>query len=357
VNAPLSGAVSGDPAGISSGRPPFLGLRAIRHAFGRTRVLDGVDLDVRGGEFVSLLGPSGCGKTTLLRIVAGLEALQEGGVELDGRNLANLPTEKRSLGMVFQSYALFPNLDVRGNVAYGLRSRSTPREEALRRVAAMLDRVGLTGLERRHPAELSGGQQQRVALARALVVSPRLLLLDEPFSALDAKVREETRLLVRALQRETGVSAILVTHDQEEALTISDRIALMQGGRLVQVDAPRDIYRRPSTPFAAGFLGTANRFTGREASLLDPTTPGSDDVEAVVRPEDLVVADDGIAATVGDLEFRGSVLRLVARAMDDRIWFCDIDARDEHQYAVGQAIRLGARPGAVLRFRGGALLP
>lgn len=360
MNGPLSGSrgprgTVDDPSGSSRG----LSLRGIRHAFGGTKVLDGVDLDVAEGEFVSLLGPSGCGKTTLLRIVAGLEALQEGNVGLDGQDLTCIPTERRNLGMVFQSYALFPNLDVRGNAAYGLRSRGVPSGEVGRVVGAMLERVGLSGLERRYPGELSGGQQQRVALARALVLSPRLLLLDEPFSALDAKVREETRLLVRALQRETGISAILVTHDQDEALTISDRIALMRAGRIVQFDRPRELYRRPSTLFAADFLGTANLFSDRELLSLDGSVEPDGDMVGVVRPEDLVVAEDrevGIGAVVQDVEFRGSVVRLLARSDSGGMRFCDVDARDGAVYAAGRRIRLAARPGTLLRYRNGALL-
>jgi iron(III) transport system ATP-binding protein len=244
---------------------PYLQIRHISKAFGKVAALDDVSLDVRAGEFLFLLGPSGCGKTTLLRIIAGLEEPSAGQVLQAGADVTGLPPSRRDFGIVFQSYALFPNLTVAQNIAYGLESRRLPRSEVTARVAEMLALVGLTGYETRYPAQLSGGQQQRVALARALAISPGLLLLDEPLSALDARVRGRLRLEVAALQRRLGVTTIMVTHDQEEALTMADRVVVMERGRIVQAGAPREVYRTPATPFVADFVGLMNFLPGRPA--------------------------------------------------------------------------------------------
>ena len=221
--------------------------------------MDDFSLSVPRGTFFSLLGPSGCGKTTLLRLIGGYLAPDAGAVVLDGRDVSLDPPERRDVGMVFQNYALFPHLTARANVAFGLEMRRVPRAERGQRVEAMLDRVGLASAERgRRPTQLSGGQQQRVALARALVIEPKLLLLDEPFANLDRRLREQLRAELRTLQQRTGVTTLLVTHDQEEALSLSDRVGVMAGGRLLQVDAPRILYQRPRNPFVARFLGDAN---------------------------------------------------------------------------------------------------
>ena len=223
--------------------------------------VDGIDLDVPGGEFFALLGPSGCGKTTTLRLVAGFEQPTDGRILLDGVDMARTPPHKRKVNTVFQSYALFPFLSVADNVAFGLRFQDVDKAEARRRVAEALALVQLQGLERRRPAQLSGGQQQRVALARALVLNPSVLLLDEPLGALDAKLRKALQVELKALQEAVGITFVYVTHDQEEALTMSDRLAVMAGGRIEQVGPPTELYEEPATTYVAGFLGVANLFS------------------------------------------------------------------------------------------------
>lgn len=242
----------------------MLELRGIAKRFGAVIAVDDFSLAVPDGEIVALLGPSGCGKTTVLRIVAGLERPDVGRVFLAGRDATDWPPEKRGVGLVFQSYALFPHLSVGANVAYGLRSR---RGERKARVRELLGLVGLSGYERRRPHQLSAGQQQRVALARALAPKPRVLLLDEPLSALDAALRKNLRAELRALLGKLGMTALYVTHDQEEALALADRVAVMRAGRLEHVAPPEELYNRPRTPFVAAFLGRANLWPGRLVSV------------------------------------------------------------------------------------------
>jgi putative spermidine/putrescine transport system ATP-binding protein len=225
---------------------------------GKVIAVDGITLDIAAGEFFSLLGPSGCGKTTSLRMIAGFEFPDRGRVHVGGQDITDVPVHKRDMGMVFQSYALFPHRTVAENVAFGLRMREVPRPEIARRVAAALAQVALTGLEDRRPGQLSGGQQQRVALARALVVEPRVLLCDEPLGALDRKLRQQMQFELKELQRRLGVTLVFVTHDQEEALAMSDRIAVMNAGKVEQVGAPTEIYERPRTRFVADFIGEIN---------------------------------------------------------------------------------------------------
>jgi iron(III) transport system ATP-binding protein len=241
------------------GAEPFLSLRGIRKDFGAFTALHDVALDIARGEFVCFLGPSGCGKTTLLRIIAGLESQSAGRIEQGGRDISDLPPAERDYGIVFQSYALFPNLTVAQNVSYGLVNRRRPRAEVAARVTELVQLVGLPDSESKYPSQLSGGQQQRIALARALATSPGLLLLDEPLSALDALERIRLRQEIRSLQRKLGVTTIMVTHDQEEALTVADRIVVMsRGGTIEQVGSPLQVYREPATPFVAGFVGRIN---------------------------------------------------------------------------------------------------
>ncbi|HEX2297057.1 MAG TPA: ABC transporter ATP-binding protein, partial [Pseudonocardiaceae bacterium] len=230
-------------------------FRALRRVFGKTVALDGFDLTVAPGEFVALLGPSGCGKTTALRCVAGFERPDSGAVLVDGKDITDVPASKRDAGMVFQSYSLFPNLNARDNVAFGLRVRKAPAAVRHAKAGELLELVGLPQHADRYPHQLSGGQQQRVALARALALEPRVLLLDEPLSALDAKVRVALREEIRRLQLDLGITTIFVTHDQEEALSIADQIAVMRDGRFTQVGAPQEVYRRPRDRFTAEFLG------------------------------------------------------------------------------------------------------
>ena len=246
--------------GTNSSVRDSLCVSALSKKFGNFTALQNISLNIRNGEFVCFLGPSGCGKTTLLRTIAGLEVQTVGQIEQDGRDISNLPPSERDFGIVFQSYALFPNLSVYDNVAYGLVSRKTRKETIDARVAELLQLVNLEDQSTKYPIQLSGGQQQRVALARALAPSPGLLLLDEPLSALDARVRQHLRHEIRSLQQRLGVTTIMVTHDQEEALTMADRVVVMNEGRVEQVGAPIEIYRNPQTAFVAKFIGNTNFF-------------------------------------------------------------------------------------------------
>jgi spermidine/putrescine ABC transporter ATP-binding subunit len=244
-----------------------LELQNIRKQFGAVTAVDGVSLKVPSGEFFSLLGPSGCGKTTILRTIAGILQPDGGTISLDGRDVTRLPVHARNMTLVFQSYALFPHLTVFENVAFGLRMRKTREEEIRKRVDEALDLVRLGGFQGRYPAQISGGQQQRVALARALVVHPALLLLDEPLSNLDARLRDEMRTEIRMIQRKVGITTILVTHDIQEAFALSDRIAVLNAGRVEQIGTPAEIYQSPRTRFVAEFAGQSNHFDGRIVAL------------------------------------------------------------------------------------------
>ena len=255
---------------------PAVRLRGLRKVFGtggaEVVAVDGVDLDVADGEFFSMLGPSGSGKTTVLRLVAGFELPTAGTVELGGRDVTRLAPFERDVNTVFQDYALFPHLDVLGNVEYGLRVRKVARAERRARAEQALATVRLEGFGGRRPGQLSGGQRQRVALARALVNRPRVLLLDEPLGALDLKLREEMQVELKAIQREVGITFVFVTHDQEEALTLSDRVAVFSKGRIEQVGTPREVYERPVSAFVAGFVGTSNLLPGRPPSPCSART-------------------------------------------------------------------------------------
>ncbi|MCS6890778.1 MAG: putative 2-aminoethylphosphonate ABC transporter ATP-binding protein [Rhodovarius sp.] len=310
-------------------RPVHLAVQEVSKRFGRFLALDRVSLEVREGELVAFLGPSGCGKTTLLRAIAGLDPPTEGRIIQAGRDITLLPPGQRDVGIVFQSYALFPNLDVRRNIAYGLRGPAWPREKVKARVAELLAMVGLEEHAGKYPAQLSGGQQQRVALARALANRPALLLLDEPRSALDAIVRSRLRTEIRALQKSLGVTTILVTHDQEEALSISDRIVVMNAGRIEQIGTPEEVYRRPASAFVAGFVGRAGSFTAEveaprrlragpvriEAEAAASLTPGQA-ARAFIRPEDVRLGPDAAGhpgafeAVVTGVEFLGALCRV-----------------------------------------------
>jgi iron(III) transport system ATP-binding protein len=310
-----------------TGQAPYLRIRNLTKTFGDFTALEGISLDVFDGEFVCFLGPSGCGKTTLLRAIAGLDIQTSGMIEQGGRDISALPPSERDFGIVFQSYALFPNLTVRRNVGYGLENRKLPRAEVATRVKQLLDLVGLPKQGDKYPAQLSGGEQQRVALARAMATSPGLLLLDEPLSALDAKVRVHLRHEVKDLQRRLGVTTIMVTHDQEEALTMADRIVVMNQGVIEQVGTPVEIYRSPTTAFVADFIGTMNFVPGTvvgpdrvrlgQVDLVcdaDGHVQGAE-VTIAVRPEDIVVQEVGqqeqnvFEVRVGAMEFLGSFYR------------------------------------------------
>ncbi|WP_134680268.1 ABC transporter ATP-binding protein [Paracoccus ravus] len=303
----------------------FLNLDHLQKSFGSTQVVHDFSLSVDKGEFISFLGPSGCGKTTVLRMVAGFEEPSEGRILIDGQDVTRLRPNQRQIGMVFQAYALFPNLNVAENVGFGLKVAGVPRSERASRVAEMLELIGLPDMAARFPWQLSGGQQQRVALARALAPRPRVLLLDEPLSALDAKIRVSLRNQIREIQQQLGITTIFVTHDQEEALSISDRIVVMHRGIAEQTGTPPQIYNQPATEFVAGFVGKLNLFdatvldrasglvslAGSEIRLNRPIPPGR--VSLAARPEGLVLAETGIPAEVTGVEFLGSVQRLRAR--------------------------------------------
>ena len=261
--------------GADLDRGGALELRALRKAFGGATVLNDISISAGPGEFVSLVGPSGCGKTTTLNIIAGFETPDSGDVLIGGRSIVATPPYRRELGMVFQSHALFPHMTVFDNVGFGLAMRRTDKAEIGRRVGRALEMVHLAGFEKRYPRELSGGQQQRVGIARALTVEPRVILMDEPLSSLDAKLRREMQVELRRIQQSVGITAVYVTHDQEEALTLSDRIVLMNRGLIEQAGAPEDIYSRPVSEFVAGFIG--------EASFLDATVVETGPAGAIVR--------------------------------------------------------------------------
>ena len=267
-----------------SGSGATVDLRNLSRSFGTTRALDGLTLRLAPGELVALLGPSGCGKTTALRIVAGFETADSGTVEVDGQDVSAVPAAKRDMGMVFQSYSLFPNMSALDNVSFGLRMRRLGSAERQRRAADLLDMVGLAAQAKQYPHQLSGGQQQRVALARALAIEPRVLLLDEPLSALDAKVRLQLREQIRSLQQRLGTTTLFVTHDQEEALSMADRVGVMREGRLEQIATPDELYDRPATPFVAEFVGIMNRIPASLLELLGASALAADLTPRRERP-------------------------------------------------------------------------
>lgn len=336
---------------------------------GTVNALDGVSLDVGENEFVTLLGPSGCGKTTLLRAIAGFEDLDGGSIQLDGQDMVGVPAFRRPVNTVFQSYALFSHMSVRRNVAYSLEVAGVAKSERNNRADEMLDLVGLSGMGARKPSQLSGGQRQRVALARSLIAQPKILLLDEPLSALDRQLRQQMQVELKNLQHEVGVSFVFVTHDQEEALTMSDRIVVMQSGAIQQIGTPRDIYRRPATRFVAGFIG--------ETNMIDITLDGSGlartsgalairledggqtgNATAVIRPADLTLrprdgAPDGaIPGSVRQEVYLGSELHfLIDVAGSDQPW--RVTARDEgRDYGRGEEVALMYDPATVHLIRG-----
>ena len=299
-------------------------FEGVQRDYGSVMALAGLDLEINDGELVALLGPSGCGKTTALRILGGFDRPTAGRLLVDGKDITGVPANKRDMGMVFQAYSLFPNMDVRHNVAFGLRIRREDKAKRLRRAEDLLELVGLVEHADRYPHQLSGGQQQRVAIARALAIEPKVLLLDEPLSALDARVRAQLRIEIRTLQQRLGITTLFVTHDQSEALSMADRVGVMQAGRLEQLDTPENVYRRPATPFAAEFVGAMNRLPGRMGDSGDVQVLGQrltvlnaegrqagTAVEALLRPEAVaVVADAAGAGEVTQRTFLGASVRL-----------------------------------------------
>ena len=324
---PLTRAVDSDsqqqvPATLGSaneqraaGTVPALRLESVSKSFGDTLAVQGIDVEIADGEFFSMLGPSGSGKTTTLRMIAGFEQPSSGRILLHGRNVSTVAPFDRDVNTVFQDYALFPHMNVAGNVGYGLMVRRVERGERDRRVADALRMVRLEGFGRRRPSQLSGGQRQRVALARALVNRPRVLLLDEPLGALDLKLREEMQIELKAIQQQVGITFVYVTHDQEEALTMSDRLAVFNQGRIEQIGSPADVYERPATPFVAGFVGTSNLLRDDVARAVIGT-----DGLFTIRPEKIRIAepdapvdrDEGSAeGTIRDIVYLGSDTRYI----------------------------------------------
>ena len=294
---------------------PYLSINGISKSFGPMQVVRNADIEVGRGEFVSFLGPSGCGKTTILRMVAGFETPSTGSISIDGRDITYLKPSQRNIGMVFQSYALFPNLTVAGNIGFGLRVAGVGRAEIDQRVKEMLALIGLPQLADRFPWQLSGGQQQRVALARAIAPRPSVLLLDEPLSALDAKIRVSLREEIRAIQQELGITTIFVTHDQGEALSMADRIAVFNDGRIMQTGTPEEIYRRPRTRFVVDFVGSSNVLSPQLTERLAGVAEWSS-----LRPEDIRLGDEGgHEATVTGTSFLGSATRLTLDVAGEKI--------------------------------------
>jgi len=344
----------------------FLSLRDIGKNFGTVAALRSVSLDVKDGTFVCFLGPSGCGKTTLLRVIAGLEDLDQGEILLEGSDLTHVPARHRNFGVVFQSYSLFPNMTVAGNVAYGLRCRKWERGRITERVDRMLALVHLQDQKDKHPHQLSGGQQQRVALARALAPEPRMLLLDEPLSALDAKIRVELRAEIRRIQRELQITTVYVTHDQEEALSISDRVVVMNAGRMEQVGQPFEIYNFPRTEFVAGFVGTLNQLrvtvveaaSGRVAfadqSFLTsgPLEAGKGEtVLAMLRPEELhfgvAPGENQLDGKVESVNFLGSLVRIQLSVGPAKVTLDALNERRLNLPRVGEMQTISFPPHAV----------
>jgi spermidine/putrescine ABC transporter ATP-binding subunit len=328
-------------------------------------VVQDFNLELAPGEFVTLLGPSGCGKTTVLRTLAGLEEFEDGDIRIDGRSIAQLPPHHRHIGLVFQNYALFPHMSVADNVAYSLRLRRAPESEARSEVAAALSAVGLDDYGSRLPGQLSGGQQQRVAVARALVMKPDLLLFDEPLSNLDAKLRVQVRAELRRLQRQLGTTSLFVTHDQEEAMSLSDRVAVMRAGKIEQIGPPEAIYARPATLFVAEFVGKVNAFPGRVVASAEGgvtvdvlghpvkvpgTTPSSADVLVMVRPEAVRLGapvEGGMVAEVAEIEYLGHLTEYRLRMGDTLVVAVASTLGEATRIAEGDRIGLEFAPSAL----------
>jgi len=338
-------------------------LENLKRTYGPVVALNDLSLTIAPGELVALLGPSGCGKTTALRLLAGLEEADGGRVVVDGKDVTGLPTNRRNVGMVFQAYSLFPHMVAWENVAFGLQMRKVGTEERKKRALETLELVGLDRYANRYASQLSGGQQQRVALARALAIRPQVLLLDEPLSALDAKVRARLRDEIRRIQLEVGITTLFVTHDQEEALAIADRVGVMQAGKLEQLGSPTQVYTRPATPFVADFVGLTNRIQGtvragsvevRGATipLVDPNVPDGPAV-ALIRPEAVTFASDGetdggpLVGTVIAVAFLGATSRVTVDLGDTTV-LAQLPTSAASQHPAGTKVRLTLRPDPVL---------
>ena len=337
--------------------------RGLRKQWAEHTAVDGVDLATKEGEFLVLLGPSGCGKTTALRILAGLDEATSGTVTVRGQDVGNVPANKRDMGMVFQAYSLFPHLTVLDNVAFGLKMRGKSKSERTSRAADMLDLVGLSAHKHKYASELSGGQQQRVALARALAIQPQVLLLDEPLSALDAKVRTQLRDEIRRVQLEVGTTTLFVTHDQEEALAVADRVGVMSQGKLEQLAAPADLYANPATPFVAEFVGLNNKVpaevSGGRVQLLGTSVPAlhgsiaSGPGLAMVRPESVTVSPDPAgASTVSTVAFLGPISRVFCTMADGSVISAQMASPQARAFTAGASVSVGVEPTGVLVVKG-----
>ena len=326
----------------------YLSVSNATKVYGSFKALNDVSISIEQGEFVCLLGPSGCGKTSLLRIIAGLNALDEGEVQLDGKSLLDVAARDRDFGIVFQSYSLFPNMSVAENIGYGLKIRKTPVEQIRERVAQLLDIIKLPQAADKLPGQLSGGQQQRVALARAIAVNPRVLLLDEPLSALDAQVRGELRDEIKQLQRSLGIPTLMVTHDQEEALAVADKIICMNQGVVVQAGTPKELYQQPATRFVADFMGTSNLLTTQQIKQMMPellaNRPAGDDdkYDACIRPESITitVVDEG-SVSVKSIGFLGNLSNI---KLESPIGEIVAEVHGAIDLEVGQIVSLDINP-------------
>jgi putative spermidine/putrescine transport system ATP-binding protein len=354
------------PAAVAGASPSRAGVRVqlveLRRRFGEVNALDGLSLDLAPGELVALLGPSGCGKTTALRSLAGLERLDSGRVLVDGRDITNVPASRRDMGMVFQAYSLFPHLTARENVAFGLRLRRMASTERRKVADRLLELVHLATQGNRYPHELSGGQQQRVALARALAIEPQVLLLDEPLSALDAKVRSQLRDEIRRIQTEVGITTLFVTHDQDEALAIADRVAVIFAGRLEQIAPPAELYERPRTARVADFVGLSNHIRGvaqgGTAMVLDAKLPlleGSatdGQVTVLVRPEVVELDPDPTGhGRIVAVSFLGSIARVRVLLGDGTPVLAQVSSADVSRFRPGDAVRIRLKPTPALAVR------
>ena len=359
--AKATATVAGTTATAGARGGTSVSLRNLIRVFGATRALDEMSLEIAPGELIALLGPSGCGKTTALRIVAGFEFADSGEVLIDGRDVSGVAASKRDMGMVFQSYSLFPNMSALDNVGFGLRMRKVSGAARSKRAAELLDMVGLAPQAGQFPHQLSGGQQQRVALARALAIEPQVLLLDEPLSALDAKVRLQLREQIRTLQQRLGTTTLFVTHDQEEALSMSDRVGVMRAGRLEQLAEPAELYARPATAFVAEFVGTMNRLPaelgdgGKVVTVLGATVPAQDGgpasgpADALIRPENLTVAAaEGGNGIVTHRTFLGAVSRVAVRLSGDTEVLVDVSSAVALEMTPGTAVQVGVPAAPVL---------
>ena len=337
--------------------------------YGGFTALKGVSLEIKEGEFFTLLGPSGCGKTTLLRMIAGFNSIEGGEFYIGDTLINNIPAHKRDIGMVFQNYAIFPHLTVSENVAYGLKAKKTPKKEIPGRVTRALEQVQIAHLADRSPSALSGGQQQRVALARAFVIEPNVLLMDEPLSNLDAKLRVQMRSVIKKLQRQLGITTVYVTHDQEEALAISDRIAVMKDGEIMQVGSPREIYTRPSNPFVAGFIGVSNfldctvksqggqsvvSIKGETELPLELARPYEGKAKLSARPEQLFFTEEGMPGKIQFFTFLGDFIEYEVELNDGQVLQINEYTKDTNvQHEIGEKVHISFDPAKISLYADG----